>query len=1014
MFANHRTIRCLTRTGLVLSFSLCINGSNATHAESVPEKVRFNRDVRPVLSDKCFACHGPDAQTVEGGLRLDVRELAVDDSGAIIAGDANASELIARIMTDDQDLVMPPAHSHKTLSAAERQVLKDWIDQGAVYEQHWAYEPMRSEGLDEADSLTAAIDHKIDARLSEDGLDAAPKADPVTLIRRLSFDLTGLPPESHDVDRFVNNPSERVYSQLVDQYLNSPRFGERMAIYWLDLVRYADTVGYHGDQNVSQSPYRDYVIKAFNDNKPYDVFVREQLAGDLLSPPNRDQPSQEMLVASGYNRLNQTTEEGGSQAKEYLAIYFADRVRNVSQVFLGSTMGCAQCHDHKYDPFTTKDFYALGAFFADLEERGVYGARDRPPMIPVPSEAEHKQLQRFDAQLIELEQQGETLRQQLLAEMPAWEAAERERADRPQIETDHLVVDQSPSDATLSGDWNFVETTFGAHVGSKVRHQQSDGLVQHYFEGLERPIVVKDQTTFFTWVYLDPKNPPQAIILQFNDGDWEQRKVWGSDAIEWGRRPESYAAYRRAGELPETGRWIRLEVAAQEIGLKPNATINGIAFTQFGGDAYWDHTGVEHHDGRSEAFLAALSTPSDQRDQSQTTRLQDAYFAESDIVAANSKSIEQAKADRASFESSITKTVISNSVEPRTIRILPRGNWMDDSGEIVLPAIPEFLGTLEVGDRRLTRLDLADWICQDDNPLTARTMANRMWKLMFGRGLCESVDDLGGQGTYPSYPDLLDTVSVGFVRSGWDVKQLLRSIVMSNAYQRSSTPSAEQVSADPYNTTFARQGRFCLDAEMVRDTALSVSGLLVEQVGGESVHPYQPPGYYAQLNFPRREYEADKDENQYRRGVYTHWQRTFLHPMLKAFDAPSREECTAARARSNTPLQALVLLNDPTFIEAARSFAERIMHEGGAEVDSKVDWAYKSAVSRAADPAIHQTLRHVFESNLERYRNDTQAASALLSQGNTASDGQLDAAELAAWTSVARVLLNLQETITRY
>ncbi|WP_182866710.1 PSD1 and planctomycete cytochrome C domain-containing protein [Stieleria mannarensis] len=976
--------------------------------------IRFNRDVRAILSDKCFACHGPDAQTVEGGLRLDLPDEATDPSmGAIVPGSPEESEVVRRIFSTEDDEVMPPASSHKSLTEAEREVLVRWIAAGAPYEAHWAYEPMREIEGGDADvghSATKTIDRVISARLDDEGIRPTERADRITLIRRLSFDLTGIPPTADEVQAFLDDESTDAYANLVDRLLNSPRFGERMAIYWLDLVRYADTVGYHGDQNVSQSPYRDYVINAFNDNMPYDRFVREQIAGDLLPDATLDQQ-----VASGYNRLNQTTEEGGSQAKEYLAIYFADRVRNVSQVFMGATMGCAQCHDHKYDPYTTRDFYSLGAFFADLDERGVYGARSRPPMIRVPGEKLQAELEAMDREIETMKAGIEPLRQSLIADQDRWEADVIDRLDDHQeVETDWIDEDLS-LDARKSGDWNFVtKDTDPVHRGNRSRKQQSDGLTQHLFDGAKQPFIAAKDSRFFCWVYLDPQNPPSAVMLQFNDGNWNHRKVWGSDDIPYGRKQQSDAAYRRGGDLPATGRWVRLEATAAEVGLAEGAKVGGMAFTQFGGLVHWDDAGVITAAGIPPQVAAALQTEKDQRSEQQQRAISDYYIAESEPMKTHMEQIRRRESERKAKYETAPETVVSRSVTPRTIRVLPRGNWMDDSGDVVTPAIPAFLGELETGDARATRLDLANWLCREDNPLTARTMVNRLWSLLFGRGICASVDDFGGQGTYPSYPDLLDALSIEFVRSGWDIKHLMRSIVMSQTYQRSSTPTDVLRKHDPYNDLFARQGRFTVDAEVVRDGALAISGLLVESIGGPSVHPYQPAGYYAQLNFPRRKYAADEGANQYRRGLYTHWQRTFLHPMLKAFDAPSREECTAQRARSNTPLQALVLLNDPTFVEAARVFAERIIREGGSDVDQRLDWAYQSAVSRPAEPRIAEQLAAVFESHLAHYRSNRDQAEQLVAHGDAAVTGDLDAAELAAWTSVARVILNLHETITRY
>ncbi|MFK8110849.1 MAG: PSD1 and planctomycete cytochrome C domain-containing protein [Rubripirellula sp.] len=970
--------------------------------------LRFNRDIRAVLTDKCLACHGPDAKTVEGGLRLDLRDDAIE-SGAIVPGDADASELVRRIFsTDDEDL-MPPPHAHKPMSPKERELLRRWVSQGAQYEPHWAYAPMQRTKSEANPS--GEIDRFISDRLASERVQPTPEADRITLLRRLSFDLTGLPPTPAEVDAFLGDKSEDAFQKQVDRLLESQRFGERMAIYWLDLVRYADTVGYHGDQNVSQSPYRDYVIKAFNKNMPYDQFVREQLAGDLLPDATLEQ-----RVASGYNRLNQTTEEGGSQAKEYLAIYFADRVRNVSQVFMGATVGCAQCHDHKYDPYTARDFYSLGAFFADLEERGVYSGRSREPMIRVPTPEIEQQLVAIDQRIAKLKSKVQPLRQMLIAEQSSWETEARKTIDEQQEVETAWVDDAQDTGGNQSGSWNFVGSKENAPVysGKKSRRQTSDGLVQHFFEGAKEKVKVTPESQFYAWVYLDPKNPPKAIMLQLNDGNWSHRSVWGSDDIPYGRQKKSHPAYFRAGKLPPLGEWTRLEVAAANVGLATDREVNGMAFTQFGGQAHWDKAGWIASQGMPTEVAQALLISADKRDPSQAKTLQEHFLANAPRMIKLKQQIANAGSERKKVEEMAPRTVVSISVKPREIRILARGNWMDDSGEVVDPAIPAFLGKLDVGGERPTRLDLANWLCKPENPLTARTMVNRLWSLMFGRGICASVDDFGGQGTFPSYPDLLDWLAIEFVESKWDIKHVLRTIVNSDAYKRSSKPSPELREGDPYNDLFARQGRHRIDAEMVRDAALLVSGLLQEQVGGASVRPYQPAGYYAQLNFPKRTYVPDPGQNQYRRGVYTHWQRTFLHPMLKAFDAPSREECTAARSRSNTPLQALALLNDPTFVEAARVFAARTIQEGGQGTDQRITWAYRAVVSRTPETEIATELRLVFDQHLQHYRNHPDDAHQLITTGSAPTPRDINPAELAAWTGVARVILNLHESIMRY
>ncbi len=977
-----------------------------------PDAIRFNRDVRGLLSDKCFACHGPDAKTVEGGLRLDLADPQAKPAGAIVPGDADASELVRRIFSDDPDAQMPPPQANKSLSSEEKQVLRRWIAEGAQYEAHWAYTSLerRAPASTVKPQSTNVIDRFINARLASENVEPTAAADRITLLRRLSFDLTGMPPTLEEVEAFERDSSNEAYTKLVNRLLDSPRFGERMAIYWLDLVRYADTVGYHGDQDVSQSPYRDYVIEAFNSNMPYDQFVREQLAGDLLPGATLKQQ-----VASGYNRLNQTTEEGGSQAKEYLAIYFADRVRNVSQVFMGATMGCAQCHDHKFDPYTMRDFYSLGAFFADIEERGVYGARERPPMIRVPSPELQQQLATIDQHISALESQVPKLREQLLSQQTAWEIDTLAKLSEVKESDLVWIEDEQSTGGKSDGEWEFVTTEQGpVHSGTKSRRQLSAGLVQHFFLGAKAKVKIEQATRFYAWVHLDPKNPPSSIMLQFNDGSWDHRAVWGSDDIEYGRKPESWPGYQRLGELPASGKWVRLEVAAADVGLAAGQEVSGMSFTQFGGLAHWDQAGWVVTDRIPDEVVSALQLSQSDRTDAQIKAVQEYYLARSEPMMSHQEQINERKRQRATTEELAPLTVVSKSVEPRVIRILPRGNWLDDSGEIVEPAIPAFLGKLETGGQRATRLDLANWLCRSDNPLTSRTMVNRLWSLLFGRGICTSVDDFGGQGTFPSHPDLLDTLAIDFVDSGWDIKHTLRQIVSSDAYRRSSKPTEYLMEHDPYNDLFARQGRFRIAAEMIRDSALATSGLLVEQIGGASAKPYQPEGYYDQLNFPKRKYVADENSNQYRRGVYAHWQRTFLHPMLKAFDAPSREECTAARSRSNTPLQSLTLLNDPTFVEAARVYAARIMREGGPDTKSRIAWAYRSAISRKPDDAIVIELQKVYEAHLKHYSSKLDDAKLLTSTGITPVVKDLDVAELAAWTSVARVVLNLHETITRY
>ncbi|MFQ3167885.1 MAG: hypothetical protein ACI8QI_000418 [Limisphaerales bacterium] len=733
---------------LALALASCVAGAG---------EVRFNRDIRPILSDKCFKCHGPDANHRKAHLRLDTPEGALADLGdyaAVAPGAPDKSELIARITTGDEDDVMPPPDTGKTLSDDEKKLLRDWIAQGAEYEAHWAYLPPKRPPVPSVSDRawpSGAIDRFILARIESANLPPSPQADAATLARRLHFDLTGLPPSPRLAKRLAKSPE--AYSQVVDELLASPRFGERLATYWLDLVRYADTVGYHGDQDHSITPYRDWVIKAFNDNLPFDQFTAEQLAGDLLPNATVNQK-----IASGYNRLLQTSHEGGVQKKEYLAKYSADRVRNVSNVWLGATMGCSECHDHKYDPFTQKDFYSMAAFFADVND-----------------------------------------------------------------------------DKTFSG----------------------------------------------------------------------------TNTLPTKREPE-------------------LQVVSPL----------GVAQTK------------------------------------------------------------------------LTRTMVTGRVKPRTIRILPRGNWMEDSGEIVEPAVPHFLPVLKTKSRA-NRLHLARWLTSADNPLTARVFVNRLWYLLFGSGLSSTLDDTGSQGEWPTHPELLDWLAVEFVESGWDIKHIVRLIVTSSAYRQSSLVGPALREHDPANRLFARQGRFRLQAETIRDNALAVGGLLNDQMGGKVAKPYQPAGYYAPMNFPKRKYSADMNANQYRRGVYVHWQRQFLHPMLRAFDAPTREECTAQRPVSNTPLAALTLMNDPTFVEAAKGFALRILNEAGATDQQRLAWAWQTALGREPSGKELNVARAFLGETRKRYQADAKAADKLLAVGMLKLPVGMAKPETAAWTVLGQALLNLSETITR-
>ena len=762
------------------------------------ETIEFNRDVRPILSNKCFACHGPDEGSRESGLRLDTEEgagaeLESGDGQAVVGHDLASSQLWQRVISDDPDLRMPVGG--EPLPPQQLKTLRSWIEQGAHWQPHWSYVPPR---LPEVPMVSHsrwsrnAIDRFIGSRLNAMSLSPSPKADRVTRIRRLSLDLLGLPPSTDEVRRFVNDDQPDAYESLVDRLIASPHFGERLAVYWLDFVRYADTVGYHGDQEHSISPYRDYVINAFNANLPFDQFTIEQLAGDLLRDATKWQK-----VASGYNRLLQTTHEGGAQDSEYLAKYAADRVRTTASVWMGATMGCCECHDHKFDPYTIDDFYRFAAFFADLREYGAYPAPNSNPTKRVP-------------EMLVLE----------------W----RDEMELEEVAADLLLVKQE-----------FAADEKNLALEEKVKALQS-----------------------------------------------------------------------RIQAIQSRGRW----------------------------------------------------------------------------------------------------TMVSETTTPRDVRVLDRGDWMDTTSPLASPAIPAFMGKLDTFGRP-SRLDLARWLVSRDQPQTARVMVNRLWQIFTGVGISKVTDDLGSQGEWPVNPELLDWLAIELMDSDWDLKHVVRLIVTSATYQQASMETDEHRSLDPENRWLARQSRFRLDAEVIRDSAMAVSGLLVEDVGGRSIKPYQPTGYYAHLNFPERTYRSDTGAPQYRRGVYIHWQRQFLHPMLKAFDAPSREECTAQRPRSNTPLAALTLMNDPSFVEAARALAQRMLGHVGSDDRKRLEWGFREVFSRSLREQEATVLLALVHRQREIYQHDKEAAQALVSIGLSEVPQDADVAELAAWTAVTRALLNTHEAITR-
>ena len=1008
-----------------VSFVLLLLGLAIVLQPVYAEKLQFDRDVLPILSDKCFACHGPDPAVRQANLRFDTKEGAFSAPSGypiIVPGEPENSELVLRITHENIDQRMPPQISNRQPTQEEIDTLIQWIAEGAEWEEHWVYslpERIESAAVENAAWVRNPIDAFILGRLETEGLTPSVGADKRTLIRRLSFDLTGLLPTPAEVEQFLRDERPNAYASLVNRLLSESEYGERMAMYWLDLVRYADTSGYHADENVSIWPYRDYVIKAFNDNMPFDQFTVENLAGDLLPNPT---PAQK--VAAGYNRLNQTTSEGGAQAKEYLAIYAADRVRTTASVWLGATLGCAQCHDHKFDPYTAKDFYSFAAFFADVKGPGVYGGGSKwEPVVMLPTPIQESTLQDIDDELTKLERVFKASSPGLEAEQAEWENEVRSLLESTEP-TDFVWVDDAQANGgRTEGTWEFVdkdEAPVFSKLYSRKQTAEAGKTVQHAFRGANRTFTLAEGDQLYAYVWIDSESPPETVMLQWNDGTWDHRAFWGEDKINFGEIGSDTPAHKPMGPLPAVGEWVRLEIDPADVGLEPESVLNGIAFVQFCGTAYWDIAGVATTRGsavkhtHTEEVIAAIQVDASVRTTHQREQIAAEYRRITPALDGIRNQISDLQKQKGELEAQIPYSLTTVSTLPRTTRVLPRGNWMDDSGEIVEPMIPAFLGDLGIKNRRPTRLELAQWIASKDNPLTARTFVNRLWALYFGTGLSGVLDDLGAQGESPTHPELLDWLAVEFVESGWNVKHIVKLLVTSNTYRQASKSNEVLEEKDAYNRLLARQSRWRLDAEAVRDNALMLSGLLIPKIGGPSVRPYQPTGYYANLNFPKRVYMHDTGENQYRRGLYTHWQRTFLHPSMMAFDAPSRQECTAERATSNTPMQALTLLNDPSYVEAARVFAARIIQEGGESVAERINWAYQWTLSRMPQPKELEIITNLYEKHQAEYTAHLDAANALVSTGEAPMTEDIAPDELAAWTSVARVILNLHETIMRY
>ena len=1024
--------------------------------------VDFDRDVRPILSERCFTCHGPDDGTRVNALRFDEEDAAfgrlANGGFAIVRGNPQESVLLDRVTSNDPVRRMPPGYKgFEKLPQEEIDVLRNWIEQGAPWARHWSFvPPVRPQppAVDHADSVRNPIDRFVLLLLEDEGLDPQPEASREALIRRVSLDLTGLPPSPEDVDRFLPDTSPNAYEKVVDRLLASPRYGERMATPWLDAARYADTNGYQMDGTRDMWRWRDWVVNAFNSNMRFDQFTVEQIAGDLLPNATLDQK-----IATGFHRNLRTNAEGGSVEEEFLAEYAADRVATTSTVWLGLTMGCARCRDHKYDPLTQKEFYQLFAYFNNIPERGlVYHFGNDGPTMKAPTREHSAELARLDEAVQAVERRLQELEstiqdgisdwaRSLIKDKRAdWAVSEGLIADFPfhKKSVEYTAWDRQPEEYERGrGKVDLVE----GRRDKAAQFQQSQSVDLGDLAGFD----YNDPFTFSFWIY--PESANGAVLTRTLNV--EKAKGYGLYLVDGKLRFELTHRYtdlsmRIVSEKPlALNRWQH--VALTYTAERPSS--HGARFfvdgQLFPFEVEWDDLkwpssyafslrlgaggGRSSFEGRlddlriydralsahevavlrlDDQLSAIAATPAAERTPAQTRKLRWAYLdtEASKEVRQALAALKMARQRREMYDDKIPSVMVMTAGDGgNRAHILRRGAY-DALGEEVAAGIP---AALSIPDAQVpkTRLDLARWIVSRDTPLTARVAVNRYWEMLFGVGLVKTSEDFGAQGERPLHPELLDWLAVEFMESGWDVKAILKTMVMSGTYRRSSTVTPELIERDPENRLLARGPRFRLPAEFIRDQALGVAGLLDETAGGPPVKPYQPPGLWQEVS--GLTYKVDSGNSLYRRSLYTYWKRTVPPPSMIAFDAADRESCQVRRPRTNTPIQALTLMNDPTYVEASRKFAERMIREGGATVRERLGFGFRLVTSRQPRAAETVVLEKAFKDFQEEYRRERKAAVAYLGVGESQRDTGLDPRELAPYTALASLILNLDEAVTK-
>ncbi|MEL6105722.1 MAG: DUF1553 domain-containing protein [Planctomycetota bacterium] len=1038
---------------MILRF--CFAATIVTFAAVLPAAdLRFDRDIRPILSDKCFFCHGPDNENREADLRLDIEELAKADS--IVPGDADASELVRRILSKDPDEIMPPPGAHKELSADEIQRLTQWIDEGADWSEHWAFGKPEPFPMDDPTDpwVGNPIDAYVLAELKSNGKRGLPQASREKLIRRLSFDLTGLPPTIEEVDAFLADDSDEAYEKLVDRLLGSSHYGERMAVMWMDAARYGDTSVYHADGPRDMWAWRDAIVNAYNDNMPFDQFSILQLAGDLIP----DAPLEQRILA-GFNRNNGTTDEGGAIAEEYRIEYAVDRVKTTSTVWMGLTMECAQCHDHKYDPITQEEYYKFFAFFNVSSDGGMQTRKgNAAPTMEIPDPEKQQQLPATLKRLAAAREQLKQHRRNCEFEFEQWFAGAR-----------FAEPDAAPSDPFIQ--FQLEENKARGLVGQvdKQRKGKVHGKNQwvktprghglrfdggNYADLGDLANFERDQAfSYGGWVKPN-KNAHGALLARMDDanafrgfdvlcGDSRVEvhliHAWPENAVKvktnQGLKPEqwqhlfvTYDGTSKASGLKIYLDGKELEWSIERDGLSETIKTERsllIGSRHPGSRFKGEIDEVSVFDRRlTDAEVAALAGASaigpllaiepETLSDDQLATLRTHYLENKDRDYPKLKqAVDRLVAEETELKKPLTTVmVMGNQEKPRDTFILDRGAYDSPTDRKVEPGTLSVLPPMKE-DLPRNRLGMAKWLFQDDHPLTARVAVNRYWQLFFGTGLVATPQDFGAQGEFPSHPELLDWLAVDFRENGWNVKRLIKQIVMSSTYRQRSAAERTAFEEDPSNRSLARGPRFRLQGEFIRDNALFVSGLLVDRLGGPGVKPYQPPGLWKEVSLggnPR--FVQDKGDKLYRRSLYTYWKRSAPPPSMQIFDAPTREKCTVARARTNTPLQALVTLNDVQFVEASRHFARRLLAIAASD-RSRLESGFRMVTARRPSDIEVDVLQEILQTALTRYGADVDAAEKLLDVGDSPRDNSLDPSTHAAWTILASSLLNLDETLTR-